>query len=228
MGDGSQGSTEALAREIDGRLECLTESKTETIRALRREYSARLRAAEPRRIYELADRLLEYPGFAHHFVAFELLHFHRPALRQLDRAGLERLGRRLDSWYAVDTFATLLAGPAWREGQIGDEVIEAWAASADRWWRRTALVSTVALNTRARGGRGDVPRTLRICRLLMLDRDDMVVKAMSWALRALTPHDPQAVTRFVDENEAALAGRVKREVRHKVETGLKNPHRKAG
>jgi hypothetical protein len=46
-------------------------------------------------------------------------------------------------------------------------------------------VSTVALNVRSRGGSGDVPRTLAVCRFLVADPDDMAVKALSWALREL-------------------------------------------
>lgn len=74
-----------------------------------------------------------------------------------------------------------LSGPAWRQGQIQDQAIAEWAKSTVRWWRRAALVSTVPLNFKARGGWGDAPRTLRICALLIGDRDEMIVKALSWA-----------------------------------------------
>jgi hypothetical protein len=57
----------------------------------------------------------------------------------------------------------------------------------------------VPLNLAARGGRGDTARTLLIYRLLVADRDDMVVKAMSWALRELCRRDPQAVRDFLAE-----------------------------
>ena len=57
---------------------------------------------------------------------------------------------------------------------------------------------------------------------------DLVVKALSWALRELVVHDPLAVRVFLDGNEAVLAGRVKREVCNKLRTGLKNPNRIAG
>jgi 3-methyladenine DNA glycosylase AlkD len=109
---------------------------------------------------------------------------------------------------------------------VPNELIHDWAHSKDRWWRRAALVSTVALNVEARGGTGDVPRTLQVCRLLVGDRDDMVVKASSWALRALVEHDPKAVREFLAEHESILAARVKREVRNKLTTGLKNPRRR--
>jgi 3-methyladenine DNA glycosylase AlkD len=116
----------------------------------------------------------------------------------------------------------------WRDGLVSDELIHHWAQSEDRWWRRAALVSTVALNIRSHGGRGDVPRTVAICRLLVDDQTDMVVKAMSWALRVLVVHDPEAVREFLSQYEDRLAARVQREVRNKLTTGLKNPRRKRG
>jgi len=85
------------------------------------------------------------------------------------------------------------------------------------------VVSTVPLNNKARGGRGDAERTLLICRMLVNDRDDMVVKALSWALRELSKRDLDSAKKFLEENERALAPRVIREVRNKLHTGLKNP-----
>jgi 3-methyladenine DNA glycosylase AlkD len=51
----------------------------------------------------------------------------------------------------------------------------------------------------------------------------MVVKALSWALRELIVHDPDQVRDFLVVHDAVLAARVKREVRNKLDTGLKNP-----
>ncbi|MFC1707543.1 DNA alkylation repair protein, partial [Planctomycetota bacterium] len=118
-----------------------------------------------------------------------------------------------------------LSGLAWREGHISNKVVHGWARSKDRWWRRAALVSTVPLNMRSRGGSGDTKRTLAVCRFLIDDRDDMVVKAMSWALRALIGHDRTAVVQFLQQHESRLAARVLREVRNKLTTGRKNPRR---
>jgi 3-methyladenine DNA glycosylase AlkD len=83
----------------------------------------------------------------------------------------------------------------------------------------------VVLNSPRHGGQGDIPRTLAVCRLLVDDDDDMVVKALSWALRKLVAHDPEVVRGFLAEHEDTLAARVKREVRNKLTTGLKNPRR---
>lgn len=213
-----------MASQIQAQIQALPVQNTPNVRAIRRAYSQQLKTASPEFVLELARELLRTPD-GYREVAYELIHYHKEAFRCLDEADLEELGQGMDSWWSVDAFARILSGPIWLNGGISDEVIHRWARSEDRWWRRAALVSTVALNMRSHGGYGDVPRTLAVCRLLVDDRDDMLVKAMSWALRALVPHDPDAVREFLDANDDVLAARVKREVRNKLDTGLKAPRR---
>ncbi len=219
---------DGLVAEIDDRLRALPNWKTENVRAVRREFSKRLAKTSSQVVISLSLHLLELDraGFEYRFVAYELVCHHKSAVRSLGEKELELFGQGIDSWGDVDTFACYLAGPAWREHQVPDGLIHRWARSEDRWWRRSALVCTVALNNKARGGRGDTARTLEVCRILVKDRDDMVVKAMSWALRELSRRDPQAVQAFLVEYEGMLAPRVVREVNTKLTTGLKNPRRK--
>ena len=212
---------EQIAGEIERQLQQLTNPSTAEVRAVRRDFSRRLAKASAQDVLNLALRLRDQQRF----VAYELVCYHRAALHSLGETELEQLGQGLASWDAVDTFACYLSGPAWREQQVPDVLIHRWAGSEDRWWRRAALVSTVPLNNKARGGGGDATRTLAVCRLLLDDRDDMVVKALSWALRELAKRDSRAVQEFLSENDPALAPRVKREVQHKLTTGLKNPRR---
>ncbi len=195
------------------------------LRAHRREFSRRLRKASPAVLLNVAIRLLDPPAMHRRFLAYELLTSHRAALASLGARDLQRLGRGIDSWEAVDTFALYLAGPAWRELQVSDDLVHRWARSRDRWWRRAALVCTVALNSAARGCSGDTSRTVGVCRLLAADHDDMVAKAMSWAIRVLAQRDPGAARRFIAEHRMALASRVIREVGNKLRTGLKNPRK---
>jgi 3-methyladenine DNA glycosylase AlkD len=170
---------------------------------------------------DLADRLWHLGEHRFLYAASTLIHRHPTALSKIRWKVLEPLGNRMDSWGAVDMFATL-AGPAWREGRLSDARVLRWTRSRNRWWRRAALVCTVYLNRKARGGRGDTKRTLAVCERLVDDRDDMVVKAMSWALRDLVAHDRKAAEKFLHEYEARLHARVKREVRSKLTTGRKN------
>lgn len=209
------------ADEIDLRIRALPEQSTQPVRRVRREFSKRLQGEAPEDVLALGEALID----RHRWVGYELIANHPTAMQLLDAAKVERLARGMDSWWSVDALARIIAGPAWREGLLADDVIRHWAESDSRWWRRAALVSTVALNDRSRGGTGDTMRTLDICDRLAADRDDMVIKAMSWALRELVPWDPDSTRRFVAHHEGILAARTKREVRNKLNTGLKNPRR---
>lgn len=166
---------------------------------------------------------LQRSGVVHRFFSDELIASHKAALASLTRGDLEELGRGMEGWEEVDCFAPLLSGPAWRAGQIGDDVIADWARSEDRWWRRAALVSATRLNII--GTKGDAKRTLAVCDILIDDRDDMVVKAMSWTLRSLAQRDPGAAAKYIEANRGRLAARVVREVGNKLRTGLKTPKR---
>ncbi|MBN2170451.1 MAG: DNA alkylation repair protein [Candidatus Krumholzibacteriota bacterium] len=196
-------------------------ARTADLRAVRRDWSRRLRDLPARDMVALGLALVHEHD--RRWIGYEMIHFHRAALAGLTAKDLEAIGRGMASWWAVDGFGVLLAGYAWRDGHLPDARVGRWARSRDRWWRRAALVSTVPLNLRSRGGAGDAPRTLAVCRLLLDDRDDMVVKAMSWALRALAVQEPRAVRAFLAETEGRLAARARRETINKLETGLKNP-----
>jgi len=215
-----------IASQIDAEIQALPVRNTAAARAVRRQYSRKLKQVEPAFMLELARALIE--KYDQRWLAYELIHNHRATFQQISAAELAELGQGIDSWDTVDAFARILAGPAWLNGQLSDEVIRDWVGSEDLWWRRAALVSTVALNMRSQGGQGDVGRTLAICSLLAADHEDMVAKGMSWALRELVVHDAEAVDRFLAEHEAELPARVKREVRNKLTTGLKNPRWKTG
>ena len=219
-----QNNPQELARSIVNEMRALPIQNTPNIRAIRRKYSGKLKNSDPELILNLAKEIYKNPGYR--WVAFELIRTHKAAFRCIGEAELHDFSGGLSSWGAVDCFAGILAGPAWQHRQIPDDLIHQWAHSEDSWWRRTALVCTVVLNRRSAGGTGDVSRTLEVCRILVDDKNDMVVKAMSWALRELIPHDADAVRDFLKKHENVLAARVKREVNNKLTTGLKNPKRK--
>lgn len=210
-----------LAGELERTLEELPERTTAPMRRVRRLFSRRIADRAPVFVLEAARHLLASGRYR--WIAYELIADHPQAFHRLDRNTVEGLGAGIDSWHSTDAFARTISGPAWLHGVITAEAIRDWACSPDRWWRRAALVSTVALNIRSHGGHGDVRKTLEICHLLVDDRDDMVVKALSWALRALVVHDPTAVREFLHLHRQVLATRVVREVTNKLQTGLKEP-----
>jgi len=191
------------------------------IRPIVKELNKKFKKATPEEVIIFAKKLNAKCILEAQQIAVEVLENHKAARQSLTLKDLLELGDGIDNWVSVDYFAGYLAGPAWREGQISDEVIEGWAKSEDRWWRRAAVVCTVALNQKARGGAGDPERTLKICGLVVEDKDDMVAKSLSWALRELAKRDAKPVVEFVNQNAGILPKRVVREVRRKLETGRK-------
>jgi 3-methyladenine DNA glycosylase AlkD len=213
---------ERVIDELRFRL-ALVPPTTAAVRSIRREFSRRLVDAPPCVILQLALRLLNEEPQVSRFVAYEIVCHHKSTFEVLSTKELLTLGRGLNSWSSVDCFAVYLSGPSWAQGRVSDSTIVGWARSGDRWWRRAALVSTIALSRR--GDVHDIRRVVRICGLVSEDHDDMVVKALSWALRELAKKHPPQARRFIAEHRRVLAARVIREVENKLTTGLKTPRR---
>jgi 3-methyladenine DNA glycosylase AlkD len=210
----------AVADELDRRIRALPWDvpPVAEMRRLRRAVSQDLRRAPGPDVVAVALALRD----RQRWVAYELVHHHRAAREGVGEAEVVALGDGLDGWVAVDTFGRYVSGPAWIDRRISDDLVQSWTCSGDRWWRRAALVSAAMLNLPAAGGTGDTARTLNICTRLVADRDDMVVKALSWALRSLVPSDPDAVRGFLAAHAGEVPARARRETRHKLDTGRKS------
>jgi 3-methyladenine DNA glycosylase AlkD len=221
----TQANVRTVLQQLDAWLAQTVKRDTPALRRVRQSLSRTLARADPSLVLAVADALVSRGGWADRLFAYEVVAKHRPASAALDETTLIRWSHGLTDWGTVDLFGCTLGGQAWREGILSDAVVEAWSRSMDRWRRRLALVCTVPLNSKARGGSGDATRTLRICEAVANDRDDMVVKALSWSLRELSKRDAMAVQRFLSEHDDRLAPRVMREVTNKLATGKKTPRR---
>src|SRR5690348_1828572 len=155
MAQGELIEIDEFISEIDSRIRALPNLKVENVRNVRKEFSKRLVNTSPRIVVSISIHLLQLdrPGFEYRLVAYELIAYHTAALRSLGENDLELRGKGICSWGEVDTFSCYLAGPAWREFQVPDELIYSWASANDRWWGRAAVVCTVAVNNEARGGK---------------------------------------------------------------------------
>jgi 3-methyladenine DNA glycosylase AlkD len=171
---------------------------------------------------ELVKALIIEDVFELQQLAFELLDSNKKVLESISKDEIKELGRNLDNWLSVDYFSAVVVGFAWREQQITIEDVKAYLESDDYWIRRIPIVATVSLNQKARGGFGDSEQTLEICKHVVDDHEDMIVKALSWALRELAKVEPKPVAEFLEQNKNRLAKKVVREVTAKLETGRKN------
>lgn len=173
---------------------------------------------------ELLLHLVKTNIFECHLLTYYFLEKEKELLESLNLNEVQNLAASLDNWVLVDTYSTFILGYLWHRKIITDEYIHNLLKSESVWLRRTAVVSTVALNQSARGGSGDVDRTIEVCEKVVHEKHPMIVKALSWALRVLIKTDRQAVVGFIMYHNNSLHNQVKREVNNKLETGLKNPN----
>jgi DNA alkylation repair enzyme len=201
----------AVAGEIDREIRALAAQGVQPVRAVRRAWSRRLGAASAEAVVEVALALVD----RQRWVAYELLASHP--------GGLDHwVSRRWSGWgRGWPTGGRWMPSAARSRDRPGGGVVSRMRPSTAgrsprtggggglRWSRPCRSTCW------SRGGTGDPGRTLDICRRLAGDGDDMVVKALSWALRELVVWDPEAVRRFLDAHHEVLAARVRREVRSK-------------
>jgi len=171
---------------------------------------------------DLIKRLVDQDIFELQQIAFEYLQSQKNLYKSLTEEYIESIEKNLDNWISVDYFGAIVVGCAWRENFVSIEKVKNYLKSDNYWIRRIAIVATVSLNQKARGGFGDSKRTLEICRLVVDDHEEMIIKALSWSLRELAKIDKEPVVKFVNEFENRLHKKVLREVKNKLETGLKN------
>ncbi len=195
---------------------------TPQLKAILKELKAATKDFSPTEKIALAKSLIDTEVFECHQLGFDYIDNNRKTIPHLFMEDINHLGSHLDNWVSTDYFGSYILGGAWQRGVVDIETILEYAHSEDFWKRRVALVATVALNQKARGGKGDTNQTLRICNELKTDHHDMIVKAMSWALRILSQVDRNSVIEYLEENQALLHPRVIREVNRKLDTGKKN------
>jgi len=179
-------------------------------------------AFETKEKLELIKRLIDKDVFELQQIAFEYLQSQKNLYKSLTEEYIESIEKNLDNWISVDYFGAIVVGCAWRENFISAEKVKNYLSSDNFWIRRIAVVATVSLNQKAKGGFGDSKRTLEICKLVVDDHQEMIIKALSWSLRELAKIDKEPVIKFVNEFENRLHKKILREVKNKLETGLKN------
>ena len=192
------------------------------VKAVINELKQRQSAWTSKQWIELCKALVAEEIFECQVMAYEILGRNRKLLDNLRYEDLKDLGKNLDNWASVDHYTVGVFGVLWGKGVVSDHHISSLLKSNNFWERRIAVVSTVALNLKSRGGTGDTQRTIAVCEQVVDDHHEMIQKALSWALRELSKRDRESVLDFMDRYESRLATRVIREGRHKHDVGTKS------
>ena len=104
---------------------------------------------------------------------------------------------RINNWDLVDTTAPNIVG-AYLHDKPRQPLYEL-AKSASLWERRIAIIATAAF-IRA----NEFSDTLKIARLLLHDREDLIHKAVGWMLREVGQRDREALETFLQRHYRSM------------------------
>jgi 3-methyladenine DNA glycosylase AlkD len=177
------------------------------IRALAAEFGRRFPALRLADACALMDRLAAGGRDELLFGMCLLARFSR-SFDHLPWSAISRWMSAIDNWEVCDQLAMQIAGPCVANNlDLIDELL-ALSTHDNVWFRRCAVVSTVALNQK---GRSHAEETFRVLRPVIADREDMVRKAVAWAVREVCKNDEPAALRFLTEQAGKMAPSLLRE-----------------
>lgn len=105
--------------------------------------------------------------------------------------------RFISSWDCVDGSAPYIVGRHLLKRD--KKLIYELAASPRIWDRRIAIVSSLWFIRR-----GNIRHTLKLAKILLHDKEDLIHKATGWMLREVGKQDPAALKRFLDAHSSAM------------------------
>ena len=149
------------------------------------------------------ERLLESPIHEARVGAVSIMDFQARSKKTTEKRRKElfdlyiRRHDRIDTWDLVDRSAIHVVG-----GYLIDKprkILYKLARSRKMSERRTAIVSTLYMI-----GKGDVDDAFQLSELLLDDEEDLIHKAVGWALRYAGDKDRQRLISFLDKHAATM------------------------
>ena len=117
-------------------------------------------------------------------------------------------------WDTVDTLAAHTVGALVAATPKLGATMDEWIDSENMWVVRTAILHQLTYKRRT-----NADRLFDYCLRRSVDTEFFIRKAIGWALREYSKSDPDAVQRFVTDNERRLSGLSKREALKRIERG---------
>jgi 3-methyladenine DNA glycosylase AlkD len=105
----------------------------------------------------------------------------------------------INNWDLVDCSAHYILGRSIAEGVENIKILDKLANSQTLWERRIAIISTMYFISQ-----NNITETLRIAKVLLSDKEDLIHKAVGWTLRESWKKDAPRVELFLQENYSQL------------------------
>ena len=101
----------------------------------------------------------------------------------------------INNWDLVDCSAHYILGRAIAEGVENIKILDNLANSKILWERRIAIISTMYFISQ-----NNITESLRIAKVLLSDKEDLIHKAVGWTLREAWKRKAQEVEKFLKDN----------------------------
>jgi len=101
--------------------------------------------------------------------------------------------KHVNNWDLVDSSAPYLLD------QASPDLLRKLAKSKSLWDRRIAIIATFA-----RISKHEFALTLQIAEMLLKDKEDLIHKAVGWALREVGKKDQETLLKFLNTHAAAM------------------------
>ena len=150
-----------------------------------------------------ARTLWREPTHEHRTAAIEVLRRYARSLEAADLALVEAWIREGHGWAYVDPLAGDIAGPIALRHPVAWPLIDTWAADADFWVRRSALLT---LLPGIRKGQPDRERFERYATPMLAEKEFFIRKAIGWVLRETAKKDPAYVSAWTREHLDLMSG----------------------
>jgi 3-methyladenine DNA glycosylase AlkD len=105
----------------------------------------------------------------------------------------------INNWDLVDCSAHYILGRAIAEGVENIKILDNLANSKILWERRIAIISTMYFISQ-----NNITESLRIAKVFLSDKEDLIHKAVGWTLREAWKRKAQEVEKFLKDNYLQL------------------------
>lgn len=124
----------------------------------------------------------------------------------------------INNWDLVDSSAHKIVGPYLNDAPEKMRILEKYAYSDNMWERRIAVVSTLYYS----GVQNSSTETLEIAKILLHDSEDLIQKAVGWALREVGKQvSSNDLAQFLDRYAAVMPRTMLRYSIERLEPSLK-------
>ena len=149
-----------------------------------------------------AATLMRDPYLETKSVGIEILARYRRAFTPALLAEIRRwLAANLSAnWATTDAICGMLIGPLLADHPVLLPRVRAWARDRNMWVRRASIVSLIAPMRRGLA----IEQTYDTAQALHADREDLIQKAVGWALREAGKQDTARLERYLRAHGASI------------------------